>query len=478
MSFRLPVLFSILSALALSSSSFAALDQAPPSFPYRGAEAVYVDFITANYRLVYDLSSKSVKAESEIVFEMPKAGFPIFDLIANPSAVQLDGANVAQEEISDPDGVSQFRIVKAATAAGRHTLKIAHVLTKNVSFKNGSVASAFWTSDLDDRQYLEQYLPASFEYDAVEMHLIVEVIGADSTSYTVHTNGTARALGMNRFGIDFPAFYTASSVFFHLAPVDAFPAKTFNYRSVDGREIGVEVYSSFELGQFEVEAKKALAELEADYGAFPHPKLVIYGTGSFTGGMEYSGATMSSVWALGHELFHSYNARSVMPANGNAGWIDEAMSSWRDDKYAHLNGPGFSSTKMAGHSKWMRMTDDHAYEEGARFLSWIAYRMREKGQNLKTFLREYYARHRESTVTTEMLREELIAFTGLDLKPDFDRYVYGVGVSTNENKPALQGPLSLNEACDQPAKPSSGFRRMNPHHPQLSASQLEKLLWP
>jgi hypothetical protein len=386
---------------------------------------------------------------------------------------------VVQEEISDPDGVSEFRIVKTAVAQGRHTLKIAHAPVKNISFKNGSVASAFWTSDLEDRQYLEQYLPASFEYDAVEMHLTVEVVGADSTPYAVRANGDVKSAGTNRFTIDFPAYYTASSVFFHLSPADAFPAKSFVYRSIDGREIGVEVYSSFELGQFENEAKKALAELEADYGPFPHPKLVIYGTGGFTGGMEYSGATMSSVWALGHELFHSYNARSVMPANGNAGWIDEAMSSWRDDRYAHLSSPGFKSTKMAGHSKWMRMTDDHAYEEGSRFLSWIAFRMREKGLSLKTFLRDYYARHRESTVTTEMLSEELIAFSGIDLKRDFDQYVYGVGVTANENKPALHWPSTrTNEACDVPAKPASGFRRMNPHHPQLSASQLEKLLWP
>jgi hypothetical protein len=481
MSFRSLFSFAVLGAFSFAASSSAALNQAPPNFPYRGSEAVYVDFITANYRIVYDPAAKTAKVESEIVFEMPKAGFPIFDLVPNPESVSFDGAKAEAEQISDPDGVSKFRILKTVAQPGRHRLKIAHSLSTNVSFKNGSVASAFWTSDLDDRQYLEQYLPASFEYDAVEMHLVVEVVGVDSTPYAVRANGNVQSLGTNRFSVDFPGFYTASSVFFHLMPANAVPSKKFTFKSIDGRNLEVEIYTTFTIADFEREAISALNELEKDYGPFPHPKLVIYGTGGFTGGMEYSGATMSSTWALGHELFHSYNARSVMPANGNAGWIDEAMSSWRDDGYRLLEEPGFSSTRMAGHSKWTRQTDTHAYEEGARFLAWLAHRMKQKGQDLKAFLRDYYARHRETTVTTEMLLEDLIAFSALDFASDFDRYIYGKsrGSSPSGQKPALQWPTArTNSACDTPEEEGHGFHRMNPHHPRLTPSQLEKLLWP
>src|SRR5690606_18911254 len=159
-----------------------------------------------------------------------------------------------------------------------------------VSFKSNAVAAAFWTSDLSDRQYLEQYLPASFEYDAVAMTLSVEVVGADDVSHTIRANGEVRTEGKNRFTVVFPEYYTASSVFFHLTPETAFPARAFTYRSVDGRNIPVEIYSSYDLGSFEAEAKKVLAELESDYGPFPHSKVVVYGTGPMTGGMEYSGA--------------------------------------------------------------------------------------------------------------------------------------------------------------------------------------------
>jgi hypothetical protein len=481
MSFRPLFSITVLCALSTVASSSAALNQAPPNFPYHDAEAVFVDFVNANYRIVYDPTAETAKVESEIVFEMPKAGFPIFDLVADPESIVIDGVKVEQERISDPDGVSKFRIVKTVAQPGRHHLKISHALTTNVSFKNGSVASAFWTSDLDDRQYLEQYLPASFEYDAVEMHLAVEVVGVDSNPYSVRANGEVQSLGSNRFSVDFPDFYTASSVFFHLLPANAVPSKKFVFKSIDGRNLEVEIYTTFAIADFEQETISALNELEKDFGPFPHPKLVIYGTGGFTGGMEYSGATMSSTWALGHELFHSYNARSVMPANGNAGWIDEAMSSWRDDRYRLLENPGFSSTRMAGHSKWTRKTDTHAYEEGARFLAWIAHRMKQKGQDLKVFLRDYYARHRETTVTTEMLLEDLVAFSALDFAADFDRYIYGKsrGQSPSSQKPAVHWPdTRTNTACDLPAEEGHGFHKMNPHHPRLTPGQLEKLLWP
>ena len=76
-----------------------------------------------------------------------------------------------------------------------------------------------------------------------------------------------------------------------------------------------------------------MRELEQTYGPYPHEALLIYCTGNISGGMEYAGATMTSLEALGHEITHSWFARGVMPANGNAGWIDEAIARWRDRGY-------------------------------------------------------------------------------------------------------------------------------------------------
>jgi hypothetical protein len=477
--------FAVLTVLSIASafSARASIDQAPPSFPFRdGVDAVYADFQSADYSIVYDVSKEQATVESEITFDLPKDGYPIFDLVPNPTALKLDGKDANQEEISDPDGATKFRIVKVAASKGRHTLKISHLLTENVSFKKKGVASAFWTSDLDDRQYLEQYLPASFEYDQVAMHLTVEVIGSDAP-HAVRANGEVKSAGANRFTVDFPGFYTASCVFFHVAPEGAFPVRDFDYKSVDGRTIPVEIYSSYNLDEFEKAARDALTELESDYGPFPHPKVVVYGTSSFDGGMEYSGATMTSAWALSHEFFHSYNARYVMPANGNAGWMDEAISSWRDHGYDLRKSPGFESTKMAGHSVWTRMTDSHAYDEGAYFLAWIASRMKDRGQDLKAFFKDYFARHGKSTVTTEILRDDLSAFMKTDLKPDFDAYIYGKASSPTGETGSTRGRSSgstwpKSDAAANPACHLPVARRANPYHPVLTKARLKALLWP
>src|SRR5690606_27098526 len=102
----------------------------------------------------------------------------------------------------------------------------------------------------------------------------------------------------------------------HTVPEGTTDELEFSLRSVDGRMIPAVVYTaksfwggSTSLNQLKAMASEVFHELEGDYGAWPHPSLVIYNAGM--GGMEYCGATMTSTSALGHELFHSYFARGV-----------------------------------------------------------------------------------------------------------------------------------------------------------------------
>ncbi len=475
-----------ISALLASASAFAGIEQAPPSFPFRSGNAVYVDFELARYSLIYNFTTKTVSARSEIQFDMPKAGFPIFDLVEESKSLRLDGVDATSSLVSDPDGQTKFRVITTSLAPGRHRLEVTHDISRNVSFRPTGVASAFWMSDLDDRQYLEQYLPTSFEYDSYAMSMRVEIFGADAP-HVLRANGVVTTVAPNTFEVEFPSAFTASSMFYHLMPVDAVPSKLSKYRSVDGREIPVEIYTTSGIERFESATHSILAELETDYGAFPHPKLVIYGAGM--GGMEYSGATMTSLSALGHELFHSYNARGVMPAQGNSGWIDEAMSSWRDDGYPTRSTAG-SPTRMAGHSKWTRMTDDDAYTKGAAFLEWIAGRMEAQGKSLKSFLREYYETTMFQTTTTESFKAKLERYSGMDLGADFDRYVYGrqatpppgkksSGSTWNAATAAVESALE-NEACDLPTAGEvvNAIPQENPFHPRLTAEQQLELVWP
>src|SRR5690606_31939202 len=116
-----------------------------------------------------------------------------------------------------------------------------------------------------------------------------------------------------------------------------FVVRQKEFQSLDGRSLPVTVYMKKIWSYFSApsvyldRAIEVLTELESDYGAFPHSGMLIYASPAFQGGMEYAGATITNFKALAHEITHSYFGRGLMPANGNAAWIDEALASWRDD---------------------------------------------------------------------------------------------------------------------------------------------------
>jgi hypothetical protein len=452
---QLHTLFLVITTLIFATSGFAAYDQAPPNFNYKSGEAVFIDFEEATYDISYDFSNKTVLVESTITFSASKSGYPIFDLVADPLEVTLDGQNTFTETVKDPDQQTTLRVIQDIINPGRHQLKLKHLLTTNVVFGEEGVASGFWTSDLNDRRYLEQYLPSNMEFDQYKMLIKVTVIGLEGRPHTLKTNGVVSKISENSFDVVYPEFYSTSSLYFHLFPENNTGSNVqFYFQSIDGRLIPVDIYTSYNIQEFVDATKLILTELESDYGPFPHNQLIIYGNAP-SGGMEYSGATATSLKALGHELFHSYHARSLMPANGNAGWMDEAIARWRDNKYPLIEKLTFESTRLAGRSNWTRMTDRMAYTEGSAFLSWIAYRMSQKGLSLRLFLKEYFQKFKFTTVTTPMFQDEMTQASGLDLKNDFDQYIYGKSSSKS----------FINRRID------------DPFHPKFTREQLLDLTW-
>lgn len=445
--------------MGLAQVAMAAYHQAPAAFNYKDGSAVFIDLDTAEYEITYNFTDKIVTVESTLTFDSKEDGHPIFDLVAEPSEVILDGEVVMTEAIKDPDLQTTLRVVQSKISSGRHEIKLKHNITTNVVFNEEGLASGFWMSDLNDRRYLEQYLPTNMEYDQYKMSMKVNIIGAEGKSHVLKANGKVSKLSENSFEVVFPDFYTASSVYFHLfLEKNNLNNAQFYFPSIDGRLIPVDIYTIYNVQEFVDQTKTILTELESDYGAFPHDQLIIYGN-SPSGGMEHSGATITSLKALGHELHHSYHARALMPANGNAGWMDEAIARWRDNKYPLTAKITFSSTRLAGHSIWTRMTDRMAYTEGSAFLSWIAFRMNEKGLSFKTFLKDYFQEYKFTTVTTQLFQSELTEASGLDLKADFDQYIYG------------KNPVSTLKVSPPHA------HEENPYHPQFSKQQLLDLTW-
>ena len=449
-----------LTTFLISFSALAGINHAPPSFPHKEDQVVFVDFKNASYSIVFDYAQKTVIVESTIDFYAPKSGYPIFDLIPEPTELQLNKSPSSAELIQDPDKKTMMRVINQKVEVGYYQLKLKHSLSTNVIFGAEGVAAGFWMSDLTDRKYLEQYLPTNLEFDQYQVSMDVEIINAGELNHTLKTNGKIGKITENHFEVIYPDFYSTSSFYFHLFPnLVAVKNVQFYYQSIDGRLLPVDIYTSYDMDTFVNSTKTILAELEADYGPFPHEQLIIYGN-SPSGGMEYAGATSTSLGALGHELFHSYHARALMPANGNAGWMDEAIARWRDNKYPLTAALSFESTQLAGASVWSRMTDRMAYKEGSAFLSWIAYRMNEKGLSFKNFLKDYFDDYKYTTVTTGLFERELSLASGMDLRADFKKYIYGQSVKMNKMNLSLK---SFEE---------------DENHPKLDQKQLDKLTWP
>ncbi|MGE3608240.1 MAG: hypothetical protein AB7I27_01535 [Bacteriovoracaceae bacterium] len=442
-------------ATLISTSVWANLHLAPPDFESAVGRAVFVDFQTAEYEITYDTSAEEARVKSKITFIATKKGHPIFDLIPFPQNVRLNGEEVDERLISLPGNVSKVRLLSQSVTPGLHTLEMEHVMGANVIFWNFNrgISSAFWIRDLSDRMFLEQYLPTNLEFDQYKMTMNINFEG-DNFKQDIYTNGKLTKFSESNYRIEFPPYFTTSSVYFHTTPRGAMKRSDYVYTSISGKKIPVTVYSPyrFRTAAFKRKSFRMLEELEADYGPWGHDSFVGYGTMPGVGGMEHSGAAQTSLAALDHEMLHSYFAKGVMPANGNSGWIDEAIASWRDNGYPRYPAVNFVGSNLGGHSIYKRNTDKRCYKLGNLFMAYLDYRLQDMG-GLKAFLKGYFQTYNHTLITTEHFLNNLEFFSGLSLREDFEKYIWGQNVD------------SLTDDTE-----------FDPHHAPVTASQLKSIL--
>ena len=419
----------ILSLLLTTLSSAMAAVQRPPNFSYQQSTAVFVDFQTADYEITYDITQRSAAVKATMQMTLPEAGHALFDLIEAPTSVTVNGQPVTTAEVKTPSNETTLRVLTSSLSAGSYTMVIEVPLKNLVSYISGGVKSAFWVTDLNDRFYLERYIPTNLEYDNIKMNFFVNYIGRTVQQH-VFANGNVSWVNENRAKIEFPDYFTVNSLYFHTTPVSTVDVINFTHQSSNGRLIPVAIYAArgmdaAELPAFKSTTLQVLAELEQDYGAFRHNSVTIYNANLSSmglGGMEYAGATVTNIGSLGHELFHSYFARGMTPANGNAGWIDEALASWRDDGYdrrASLSG----SSRMAAHPIYTRKTDTAAYGFGARFMAFLDNKFTGKG-GLKPFMNSFLQANLFVPVTTEQFIAAMESFYNEPMQAIFQQYVY------------------------------------------------------
>ncbi|MCO4755201.1 MAG: hypothetical protein KC478_12020 [Bacteriovoracaceae bacterium] len=442
----------------LSAQIMAGINQAPSPFSTKFGRAVFVDFQSAEYDLIFNHKEQIAYADTTIVFDTNDEGLPIFDSVSTPQAIWVNGEEVSQEEVYVPGGVSKVRVANAIVAPGKHTMRIRSTIDKGVSFGGKGVSAGFFIKDLKDRMFLERYVPTNYEYDQYKMTFRVKVEGADHRWHDIFANGEVVNSSQNTFEITYPDFYTSSSVYFHLVPRRKYVRYYLEYTSINGRTFPVTIYSHWRFLNRYLKRKAwtVLQELEKDFGPWPHPRLIIYGTG-IRGGMEYVGATATSLVSLGHELFHSYFAKGVMPADGNSGWMDEGLASWRDKGYQSHEAPNYYSVNLAKHNKYTRKTDKRSYVKGRSFFAYIDYQLKAKGlAGLKDFLALYFVKRRFTTVTTEDLISDLENYAQASFREDFNQYIFGGHASSTGRSPAIVPE--------------------NPHHPEYTDQELESIL--
>ncbi len=442
------------------------LARAPKNFSKNGSHFVFVNFKKANYKITYDIENREAVAESEILFFMPKDGFPLFDLVPNQAEAKILSANKFESvELKEVKLTSRKKRISTAYKSiskkikkGEYSLKIKSKITELVTFRQNSVKSAFWMSDLSDRSFLEKYLPTNLDYDNYQMNFNVHVKGTDKKHILMINCLSKRRRRSNQFSAKCPSHYNSSGLYFHLFPEGAHKVTRKDYKSINGRIVKVVSYGE-KADRFLEASFPILEELENDYGAWPYPFLIVYGAGF--GGMEYNGATRTSMPALGHELHHTYFARGIHPAGGNGGWIDEAMASWRDDGYPSR--PSYDTkTKMAGHSMYRRDTDRNAYSLGARIIAHFDYKFKEKG-GMKAFMKNWADTKMFSSMTTLEFRRDLEQYFNVNLKDFFDKYIYG--------KSRFGGPDKLNKKLK-----SETLKKMKVYHRPTSKEELIELL--
>lgn len=452
----------LLMLLMMSFSALASFDQAPPNFNVKKQRAVFVDFTQARYNLIYDAKHQKALAVSFIDFKITEEGYPLFDSVEKPFYVKINGEEVGEKLISVPGNVSKVRMVQTKLQPGSYTMEIKspiHIRTRFSKPKEdwGRVSSAFFIRDLRDRLFLEQYLPTNYEYDQYKMFIDVQVVGTKRW-HSLFTNGKVTKVNNNHYRVEYPDFYTSSALYFHLVPINKFVRYRLKYKSIDGREIPVTIYSRWRFYNYfmQKKARRVFHELERDYGPYPYDQMILYGTG-IRGGMEHAGATETSIVALGHELHHFYFAKGVFPANGNSGWLDEAIASWRDKGYQTHDLPFYHAANLARHNVYTRKTDKRSYEYGRSFLAYLDYQLKEMGKpGLKDFLRTFFAKRKYTTVTTENFRQDLEEYAQMSFSDDFFQYVYG-------------GHGDFPEAHDHE-------HEENPFHPKYTEEELDSIL--
>ena len=385
-----------------------------------------MDLISQNLILTFDPINQTVRGQSIIKFKLKKSGRPYFELQSPLTSIRLNTFSVSASSLKDPDGENQsyWSVDQKLSPGSVHELELEYQLPAGrVTFTNGGVRFLTDMTDLNGK-FFEYWGPVGFEGDAFALNLELKVNNTESV-HTLFTNGKSSVSPSQSWKIIFPDYFSKSSFYVHLTNLTGLTIKKFVYQGLE-KDIPVEVYGTTAslVNSAVSQLPKLFAELEGDYGAYAHEKFVAY-MNDRSGGMEYVGATITSLGSLDHELLHSWFARSVIPADGRSGWIDEAMASWRDYGYTQAKSTlQRTPTNLANFSSYRKSTPSNSYVDGRALMAELDLEFESFG-GLKPVMRAFFKKYKNQVVTNEEFWDFLHLQTNLDVEPFNLRYAMG-----------------------------------------------------
>lgn len=207
------------------------------------------------------------------------------------------------------------------------------------------------------------------------------------------------------------------------------PAADIEYeeRVIDGVTVRAMAYTdSVNIESSFVSMETWLPELRQNLGAFPMDSGLSFFLTSGGGGMEYYGATITSLWALEHEVFHMYFGCSTVAKTYRDSWWDEAINVWYEDS----NYPDFQAISDSYRSNMVSSRtpispgfDTRAYNEGAQIFQAVAEELGSR-ENMIGFLSYVHQNYHFKPFNTFDLLEYLKAYSGVDMYDDFLNWLY------------------------------------------------------
>lgn len=420
-------------------------------------QAFRIDIQTIDVIFNYHPDQYYADVSATLNFKMrPGQTYPVFhldpafrdtsivtNLLLNGESLQMGNTNHVRLVTPTDSTQGGIELRRALAAGGDHSLRISYRL----NLPNGYPRFSTECHDIYGHGN-EEIFPTLNTPHELARHTLV---------FRVHGNVPFRCIGsglvtdestadIQQWRLDTEREIASYTVFFALMPKND---TNYDETTIDGVAVRVMSYrNGASIAEAFHQLRWWIPELVRNLGPFPIPRGISIFLTSTGGGMEYYGGTISSLWALNHEVFHMYFACSAVMKTYRDTWIDEALCKWFELNYYDPYTPiydGYTSNMVSGRSPVAVGFDSRAYTEGARIMASVAQRLGGRSR-MVAFLKYVHDHYMFSPFTTRDFIGFIKDFSGVDLTADFENWVFAdeSAVFSNQHQPLQKSsPVDL-----------------------------------